>query len=107
MLLDPRYPGVQRYLRRVYVDQMTGSQDWVLISAPDGGISGVHSAFPGKPLKSGNFPAGDDDFKDKDSYAGWKFVYALPDIAAETAPAGAEHPAGSGPAMSAGAPAGQ
>ena len=95
LLLDQRYPGVQRYLRRVYVDPMTGSPDWVLISAPDGGISGVHSASSGQPLKAGNFPAGDEDFNDKHSYAAWKFVYAVPDIAAETGPAGAQNPAGS------------
>jgi type II secretory pathway pseudopilin PulG len=105
LLLDQRYPGVQRYLRRVYVDPMTGSQDWVLISAPDGGISGVHSASSGQPLKSGNFPADDEDFKDKDSYAGWKFVYAVPDVEAETAPAGVRNPAGGRPAASAPAPA--
>jgi hypothetical protein len=87
LLLDRRYPGVQRYLRRIYVDPMTGTQDWILMSAPDGGINGVHSASAGRPLKTGNFPAGDEDFKDKASYTGWQFVYVLPNVENETAPA--------------------
>jgi hypothetical protein len=107
LLLDQRYPGVQRYLRRIYVDPMTGARDWVLISASDGGISGVHSASPGQPLKASNFPAGDEDFKDKDSYAGWKFVYAVPDVKDESAAAGAWNPTGGRPAASAPAPAGK
>lgn len=102
LLLDRRYPGVQRYLRRVYVDPMTGTQDWVLMSAPDGGINGVHSAAQGRPLKTGNFPAGDDDFKDKDSYADWQFVYVVPDVQSDTAPA--QNPPAGRPAVSVPAP---
>jgi len=84
LLLDRRYPGVQRYLRRVYVDPMTGAKDWVLISAPDGGISGVHSASPAGPLKTDNFPPGDENFKDKGTYAEWQFQYAVPDVLPNT-----------------------
>lgn len=102
LLLDRRYPGVQRYLRRVYVEPMTGTQDWVLMSAPDGGINGVHSAAQGRPLKTGNFPAGDEDFKDKDSYADWQFAYVVPDVPSDTAPP--HNPPAGRPAVSVPAP---
>jgi type II secretory pathway pseudopilin PulG len=76
LLQDRRYPGVQRYLRRIYVDPMTLSKDWKLIPGPDGGIMGVYSAGSDTPLKTGDFPTDYESFKDKGSYAEWKFQYA-------------------------------
>lgn len=78
LLLDQRYPAMQRYLRRVYKDPMIGSKEWELLRAPDGGIIGVHSSSKEEPLKRDNFPAGYEDFKDSKSYVDWKFVYAVP-----------------------------
>jgi len=78
LLLDQRYAGMQRYLRRVYLDPMTGSKEWGLVRAPDGGIIGVFSSSENRPLKVDNFPPGDEDFKGKESYTEWKFVYAVP-----------------------------
>ncbi len=78
LLQDQRYPAVQRYLRRLYVDPMTGSKKWGVVRAPDGGIIGVYSSSEDRPLKTDNFPAGDEDFKGKESYVEWKFVYAVP-----------------------------
>ena len=75
LLKDERYLSVQRHLRRVYVDPMTGKPDWVVIAAPDGGIMGVHSAFAEKPIKSDAFPPDYEAFKDKGSYTDWKFQY--------------------------------
>src|SRR5690349_4910041 len=43
LLLDPRFPNVQRHLRRIYLDPMTGTAEWGLIKRPDGGIFGVYS----------------------------------------------------------------
>lgn len=40
---DKRYTGVQRYLRQVYRDPLTADGVWGIVSAPDGGIMGVHS----------------------------------------------------------------
>jgi type II secretory pathway pseudopilin PulG len=79
LLLDQRYPAMQRYLRRVYKDPMARLKDWELVRAPDGGIIGVYSSSKEQPLKMDNFPAGYDDFKDGKSYVDWKFVYAVPD----------------------------
>jgi hypothetical protein len=77
LLQDERYLTVQRYLRRIYFDPMTGQADWVLIPAPDGGIMGVHSALAGRPIKMEGFPPGYEAFKDKESYAEWKFQYVI------------------------------
>lgn len=77
LLQDPRQPALQRYLRRLYQDPMTGSQDWVPIPAPDGGILGVHSASTARPLKVAGFAPADEGFRDKGSYAEWKFVHAV------------------------------
>src|SRR4051794_1161127 len=40
LLQDPRYPNVQRHLRKLYVDPVTGKPDWGLVKAPDGSIIG-------------------------------------------------------------------
>jgi type II secretory pathway pseudopilin PulG len=88
LLQDQRYPAVQRYLRRVYVDPMTGSKKWGLVRAPDGGIIGVYSSSEDRPVKVDNFPPGDEDFKGKESYAEWKFVYAVPVAQQATMPQG-------------------
>ena len=78
LLRDDRHVVLQRYLRRIYVDPMTGSTDWVPIIADDGGIMGVHSSYAGVPIKNAAFPPGYDEFRDKNNYTEWKFAY-VPD----------------------------
>ena len=53
LLGDSRFLTIQRYLRRVYVDPMTGQADWKIIRAPDGGIAGLQSRAesPSKPRR--------------------------------------------------------
>lgn len=74
LLQDRRYPMVQRYLRRIYSDPMTGSTDWELVRADDGGIRGVASKSTDKPLKTAGFPADYVEFADKKRYADWQFI---------------------------------
>jgi type II secretory pathway pseudopilin PulG len=81
LLHDDRHTNLQRYLRRIYVDPMTGSADWVPIVAADGTIMGVHSAYAGVPVKNSGFPPGYEDFKEKNNYTEWIFQY-VPDTAA-------------------------
>jgi type II secretory pathway pseudopilin PulG len=76
LLKDPRQPGTVRYLRRSYLDPLTGKSDWGIVKAPDGGIAGVHSLSDQKPLKTGNFRLRDAGFESASTYADWKFVYA-------------------------------
>jgi type II secretory pathway pseudopilin PulG len=76
LLKDSRQPGVQRYLRQIYVDPMTGSAEWGLITEPDGQILGVHSLSDNEPLKKSNFGLADREFEGKMKYSDWVFMHA-------------------------------
>jgi type II secretory pathway pseudopilin PulG len=76
LLEDRRYPGAQRYLRRVYRDPMTGRAEWGLVLAPGGGVMGVHSLSEGQVIKSGNFTEANRDFATKGTYKEWQFNFA-------------------------------
>ena len=70
LVRDERYPGVRRYLRKLYPDPVSGAE-WGLMRAPDGGIMGVYSQSREAPLKTrafGILGAGA-------SYSDWKFFY--------------------------------
>jgi type II secretory pathway pseudopilin PulG len=76
LLLDVRYPTVQRYLRNVYPDPFSSRPDWGLIKTPDGeGIMGVYSNSQDAPLQRDNFDTANLDFKGAEHYSDWKFVY--------------------------------
>jgi len=74
MLRDPRLPSVQRYLRRVYADPLTGRSEWGLVRAPDGGIMGVYSLSDAMPVKVALFRTADRNFEGKERYSDWKFI---------------------------------
>lgn len=76
LLKDPRYPSAQRYLRRIYRDPITGSENWGLIKGPDGEIYGVYSLSEEEPLKKSNFSLADKNFAGKTRYADWVFMHA-------------------------------
>jgi type II secretory pathway pseudopilin PulG len=75
LLHDPRFPQTVRHLRRIYRDPVTGKAEWGLVQSPDGGVMGVHSLSPDKPMKTGNFPLAYEDFTGKQSYQEWVFLY--------------------------------
>lgn len=75
LLKDPRKPNTQRYLRRLYVDPVTGSAEWGIVKAPDGGIMGVYSTSEAKPVKTGGFDLRNRAFEGAEKYSDWKFVY--------------------------------
>lgn len=107
LLLDKRQTNVARYLRRVYVDPLTGKKEWGLVKGPGETIMGVYSLSDDVPIKSGNFDELDKDFEGKGSYTEWRFVYlpgqggGTPAPAAQGAPqAGAPAPAATLPAPS-------
>jgi type II secretory pathway pseudopilin PulG len=87
LLKDPRRPGTERYLRRIYDDPITG-QPFALEKAPDGGIVGVRSTSGEKPFKTGGFKVRDAAFEGAAKYSDWKFVHTAP-----AQPAGAKPPA--------------
>lgn len=74
MLHDPRQPSVQRYLRQIYTDPMTGKADWGLVMAADGGIMGVYSLSDQTPVKVAGFQGADRMFEGKEKYSQWRFI---------------------------------
>jgi type II secretory pathway pseudopilin PulG len=74
LLEDPRRPGIERYLRRLYPDPITGGQ-WVPIKGPEG-IVGVRSASEAVPLKTGGFAVRDAAFEGARRYSDWQFVHS-------------------------------
>lgn len=74
LLKDPRVPGIQRHLRRVYRDPITGGEEWGLIRGTAGEILGVHSLSDESPLKTGNFALADRSFEGKTRYSEWLFM---------------------------------
>ncbi|HEX6733652.1 MAG TPA: type II secretion system protein [Azonexus sp.] len=87
LLLDPRAPTTRRYLRRPYRDPLTNAREWGLLQAPQGGIMGVYSLSPERPIRQANYPAALNWQPGLGSYAEWKFVH-LP-ATAPAAPAAA------------------
>lgn len=56
LLDDRRGPRSLHHLRRLYLDPFTGQPDWVLITAKDGRISGVHSRARVVALRVADLP---------------------------------------------------
>lgn len=75
LLNDPRYPN-RHYLRVLYPEPFGGT--WTLIKAPDGGIAGVMSPSPDKPMKVTGFLPPLDSFEGAQHYSDWMFVYKPP-----------------------------
>jgi type II secretory pathway pseudopilin PulG len=80
LLLDPRYPQPQRYLRRIYLDPIRGEPGWGLVEAAGQGIMGVYSLSPRAPLKTGGFGAEFPEFVNARTYEDWKFVFKAPGV---------------------------
>lgn len=78
LLRDDRHLSLQRYLRRIYRDPMTGTQEWGVVTAPQGGIMGVYSRSDAAPVKSGGFDERNAAFTATARYSEWKFVYTPP-----------------------------
>jgi len=79
LLKDPRYPGIRRHLRRIYVDPLTGAAEWGLVAAP-GGIIGVHSLSQQVPIKIEQFEPAFAALTGKTSYAQWAFGFLPPGV---------------------------
>jgi len=74
LLKDPGFPGVRRYLRKVYRDPMTGRAEWGLAKSAGDTIIGVYSLADGEPFKKSGFSLADQDFEGKKKYSEWVFM---------------------------------
>jgi len=86
LLEDKRYLSLQRYLRKLYPDPMTGKPQWGIVPAPGGGILGVYSLSEQAPIKTGNFDAPDQAFAGGSRYADWRFIYEPPEGSVQPPP---------------------
>lgn len=77
LLRDPRQIEFRRYLRKIYIDPMTGKTEWGLVKSSEGGIMGVYSLSSGQPIKQANFPRQYANFYGSRSYRTWMFVYSM------------------------------
>lgn len=76
LLQDPNSAGKVRYLRRLYLDPMTG-KDFEPVRDASQRIVGVRSSSEAEPIKQANFPFDLDqaDFEGKKKYSEWLFIY--------------------------------
>jgi len=74
LLKDPRFPGVKRHLRRLYVDPTTGKAEWTLVRM-QGRIVGIRPMSQQKPIKQDNFYDDDVGLARKAHYSDWVFTY--------------------------------
>lgn len=82
LLKDPRFPGIRRHLRKLFVDPMTGKAEWGLVRLGDadgkndgkGGVVAVYSLSDARPVKIGNFPVRFQAFEGKAHISEWKFT---------------------------------
>jgi type II secretory pathway pseudopilin PulG len=77
LLKDPRFPGVRRHLRKIFVDPLTGKAEWGIVWANPGdrrGVLAVYSLAQVAPLKQANFDARFRGFERKTRISDWKFA---------------------------------
>jgi type II secretory pathway pseudopilin PulG len=92
LLKDPRFPGVRRHLRKVFVDPVTGKAEWGIVYAGNvngkgSGVLAVYSLAVDRPLKIANFDARFQNFEKKEHLSDWKFA-ATGQTVVQQAPSG-------------------
>lgn len=75
LVKDERFAIPERHLRKLYFDPMTRKKEWGLVTAPEGGIMGVHSLSIEAPIKTSNFGPSLQVFNGKKKYSEWEFSY--------------------------------
>ncbi|MBC7995265.1 MAG: type II secretion system protein [Rhizobacter sp.] len=76
LLRDPRALNMQRFLRQIYVDPITGERQWGLVRLADGSIVGVHSLSTRAPLRSSLSAVAGTRGGDvaAETYRDWRFI---------------------------------
>jgi type II secretory pathway pseudopilin PulG len=96
LLIDPRFPDIRRHLRKLYIDPITGNNEWGVVygaSTYGHGIVGIHSLSEANTIKKDNFDSPFEYLKDKKTYSDWVFTILPPVSAADTAPPPDQPPA--------------
>ena len=75
LLEDRRGPALQRHLRRLYPDPVSGRNDWIVERSVEGLITGVRSSAQGRPLKQAGFPPELAALEAAECYCDWAFVF--------------------------------
>ena len=73
LLGDAKDVPLRRYLRKVFVDPMTGTNQWGLLRSPTGGIQGVYSLSEERPFRETGFPP-ESGLTGGSRYSDWKFA---------------------------------
>lgn len=76
LLLDTRAGIERRHLRRIYIDPMTGKQDWAVMRTAVG-IVAVHSTSQLVPIRKAGFPVQQEAFANAKKYSEWIFQASL------------------------------
>jgi type II secretory pathway pseudopilin PulG len=74
LLLDTRYVGTVRHLRRAYPDPMNPTAGWGLVRDAAGRITGVHSQSEEAPIAKGPVPLEDRILPPASRYKDWLFL---------------------------------
>lgn len=101
LLKDPRFPGVRRHLRKVFVDPLTGKAEWGIEYLGNGevGIVAFHSLSDAQPLKIANFDSRFRGLDGKEKISQWRFTASERSLApAAPAPSQPGAPAATPPA---------
>jgi hypothetical protein len=75
LLTDDSSVVPRHFLRKIYLDPMTGAADWNVIRSPDGGVMGLASSSQAKPIRRANFELDDAGFEDTECYCDWQFIF--------------------------------
>lgn len=78
LVYDTRFVGTRRYLRKIYVDPVTGEADWVLLRDARGDIIGLHSKSEKPPWSRVAMKLEFSDLAAAQRYADWIFTPRLP-----------------------------
>jgi type II secretory pathway pseudopilin PulG len=75
LLKDPRFPTVQRHLRKLYGNPLDPEGKWEIVRDGAGRIKGVFAGRKEKPLKVKQFGEDYSEFEHAKTYSDWKFIF--------------------------------
>ncbi|HEX6705219.1 MAG TPA: type II secretion system protein [Albitalea sp.] len=74
LLLDTRFVGTYRHLRRLYGDPLKSGESWGVLRGPDGSVRGVVSRSDDEPLRHEPLDLGITVLTAAQKYSEWQFV---------------------------------